>query len=85
VLGVWWRWNVFVGMRSERAQLGILLGSYLLVRLVVILLGESGHDDAEILVAQIWLAFCAYTWFAPALFRWMLQRELKTVTLRDDY
>jgi tetratricopeptide (TPR) repeat protein len=85
VLGVWWRWNVFVGLRSERSQLGILLGSFLLVRLVLILLGESGHDDAELLVAQIWLAFCAYTWFAPSFFRWMLQRELKTVTLRDDY
>jgi tetratricopeptide (TPR) repeat protein len=85
VLGLWWRWHVFVGLRTERSQIGILLGSYLLVRLLLILLGETGHEDAELLVGQIWLAFCAYTWFAPAMFRWLLKRELETVTLRDDY
>jgi tetratricopeptide (TPR) repeat protein len=85
LLGAWWRWNVFIGLRTDTSQLGILLGSFIVVRLVVILLGELGHEGAESLVTQIWLAFCAYTWFAPAIFRWLLERELKTVKLRDDY
>jgi hypothetical protein len=29
--------------------------------------------------------FCIYTWFAPAIFRWMLRNDLGTVKLRDDF
>lgn len=84
-LGLWWRANAFVSMRSERGQLAILIGSFLVVRLAIILLGEAGYEDLELWLGRIWLGFCAYTWFAPAIFRWMLDRELTGVTLRDDY
>jgi tetratricopeptide (TPR) repeat protein len=85
VLGLWWRWNVFIGLRSERATIGILLGSFVVVRLAIILLGAGGYEDAEILLRKIWLGFCGYTWFAPEIFNWMLRRELGNVVLRDDY
>lgn len=85
LLGAWWRWHVFVGLRSDTSQIGILFGSYVVVRLAIILLGELGHEGAEQLVTNVWLVFCAYTWFAPAIFRRLLERELKTVRLRDDY
>ncbi|HEY5949050.1 MAG TPA: tetratricopeptide repeat protein, partial [Kofleriaceae bacterium] len=85
LLGLWWRFSMMVGLRSERAQIAILLGSFVVVRLVIILLGAGGYEDAEILLRKIWLGFCAYTWFAPAIFNWMLRRELTTVVLRDDY
>lgn len=85
LLGVWWRWNMFVGLRSERSQLGILIGSFVVVRIAIILLGAYGYEDAEILLRKIWLGFCAYTWFAPAIFERMLRRELSNVTLRDDF
>jgi tetratricopeptide (TPR) repeat protein len=84
-LGVWWRWSMFVGNRAESSKIAILLGSFVAVQLAIILLYETGYEEAEMIVAQIWLAFCAYTWFAPSIFRWMLKREMKTVALRDDY
>jgi tetratricopeptide (TPR) repeat protein len=85
LLGLWWRWAVLVGLRSERAQIGILLGSFVIYRIVIILLGAAGYEDAELLLRKVWLGFCAYTWFAPEIFNWMLRRELTTVVLRDDY
>lgn len=85
LLGLWWRWCVFTGLRSERSMLGIAIGSFVVVQLLIIVLGATGHEDAELLLDQLWLAFCAYTWFAPEIFEWMLRRELKSVVLRDDY
>jgi tetratricopeptide (TPR) repeat protein len=85
IIGIWWRWNTYMGNRTESSRIGMLLGSYVVAMLAIILLGETGHEDAEAIVAQVWLGLCAYTWFAPGIFRWMLQRELKTVSLRDDY
>jgi len=85
LLGLWWRWSVFVGLRSERGLLGFAIGSFVIVRLLIIVLGAAGFEDAEILVTKLWLGFCAYTWFAPEIFNRMLRRELTSVALRDDY
>jgi hypothetical protein len=32
-----------------------------------------------------WLAFCAYTWIAPGLFKRMLERDLGSVVLDPDF
>ena len=85
LLGLWWRFNSFASLRSERGQLAILIGSFVLVRLLVILVGALGHDGWEQALTYVWLAFCAYTWIAPSVFRRMLARELETVALRPDY
>jgi tetratricopeptide (TPR) repeat protein len=85
LIGLWWRFNAFIGLRSERAQIGIMIGSFVVVRLAVIVLGAAGYEDAELMLQRAWLGFCAYTWFAPQIFNWMLQRELTNVVLRDDY
>lgn len=84
-LGLWWRVNAFMAMRSERGQLALLLGSFMLVRIAMIVAGGTGHEDLEALLGKLWLAFCAYTWVAPPLFRRMLRRQLATVVLRDDF
>lgn len=85
LLGLWWRFNSLLSLRSERGQLAILIGSFVVVRLLVILVGALGHDGWETALTYVWLAICAYTWLAPDLFRRMLKRELETVVLRPDY
>jgi tetratricopeptide (TPR) repeat protein len=85
LLGAWWRLSTLVSHRSERGRFAFLIGSFLVVRLVIIVLGALGFENAEIVLARAWLAFCAYTWFAPAIFNWMLKRELGSVRLNPDF
>lgn len=85
LLGLWWRFSSVVSLRSERSQVTLLIGSFLVVRLAIIILGALGFEDLEVFLSKVWLGFCAYTWIAPEVFGWMLKRELGTVTLREDY
>ncbi len=85
VLGLWWRFNAFLTARSENRQVGLLIGTFVAAQLAMIVAGALGLDGLEGILGWAWLGFCAYTWLAPALFRRMLERELRTVTLADDY
>jgi tetratricopeptide (TPR) repeat protein len=84
-LGLWWRWNAFVTLRSETSQVALLIGSFVLVRLAIIIAGAFELDAVERLLSLAWLGFCAYTWIAPGMFHRMLERDLREVTLRPDY
>jgi tetratricopeptide (TPR) repeat protein len=85
LLGMWWRVNSWGMLRSERARLGILIGSFILARFAIILAGALGFESLETALTYGWLAFCAYTWVAPGMFRKMLDREIKTIRLNPDY
>jgi tetratricopeptide (TPR) repeat protein len=85
VLGAWWRFNALVSLRSERGQLGILIGSFVVVRVIILVLRGLGWEDAAHYLHLAWLGLCAYTWVAPELFRRAVQRDLAGVVLRDDY
>ena len=46
------------------------------------MLATQRHGDHfEDSLQTAWLAFCAYTWTAPTVFRWMLQREVQTLQI----
>ncbi|MDX2086763.1 MAG: tetratricopeptide repeat protein [Kofleriaceae bacterium] len=84
-LGIWWRWNTWINNRSETSQVALMIGSFVIARIAMILAGAFGFETLERVLVYTWLAFCAYTWFAPAIFRWMLEKDLGTVTLDPDY
>lgn len=85
VLGLWWRFSAWVSLRSETGQLAMMLGAFVLVRIAIILASHFDLDRIEAALTWGWLGFCAYTWFAPELFRWMLQRDLGTVVLDPEF
>ncbi|HET7505058.1 MAG TPA: tetratricopeptide repeat protein [Kofleriaceae bacterium] len=85
LLGMWWRWNAWLTLGSERRRLGILLGEFVLVQIAIILADERDLDGVARALRLAWLGLCAYTWFAPALFRRMVARTLATVRLDPDY
>src|SRR5207244_8857553 len=85
VLGAWWRWNQWMSLRADGSQVGLLLGSYVIARLLIIVAGALDAEALEQAITLAWFGFCAYTWIGPALLRRMIAKELETVRLRDDY
>lgn len=85
ILGLWWRFNVFISMRSETGQIALLLGAFIAVRVVIIFAIELDYPGLASFLGWAWLGFCWYTWFAPAIFRWMLNNDLGTVKLDPNY
>ncbi len=85
LLGLWWRANSYTLLRSQAGQLAILIGSFLVANLLIILAGALGYERLESTLRLVWLAFCAYTWFAPGLFRRLLDQEIRQVRLDPDY
>lgn len=84
-LGAWWRFQSFMTAGSSRRMLLLLVGIFLVYRIVLIALGNNGMDHLVTPLAIVWLGFCAYTWFAPTLFWKSVKREMESVTLRSDY
>jgi Tfp pilus assembly protein PilF len=85
LLGVWWRWNAWISRGDERRRVALLIGMFVLARIAIIITDELGHEGLTRALTLGWLGFCAYTWFAPELFRRMLARELGTVRLDPDF
>jgi len=85
LLGLWWRWSVFTGALGDRRAFLLLMGMYLAYRIGVLALNDAGFPAASGALSTVWLAFAAYTWVAPAIFRRMLRAELATVRLRPDF
>lgn len=84
-LGLWWRVNAWISLRSERGQVALLMGSFVLVQAAIILAAAADLELLEKVLSWGWLAFCAYTWIAPGLFRRMLARDLGMVVLDPDF
>lgn len=85
ILGLWWRFQSFVSSGSRTRAIMLLLGMFLLYRVAMIALDEGGHEELLGPLSLAWLAFCAYTWFAPTIFWRSVKRELEEVRLRPDY
>lgn len=85
LLGLWWRWNAWVSLRDERRQIGLLIGTFVLMRMLIIVTDELGYELVSRGLAYAWFGFCAYTWVAPELFRKWLAQELRSVRLDPDY
>jgi tetratricopeptide (TPR) repeat protein len=84
-LGLWWRWNTWMGALGHGKQIVVLLGTFVVYRVATIALTQGSHSDAASALQTLWLAICAYSWVTPALFARMLRRELEQVRLRRDF
>jgi len=85
LLGVWWRWTMWMSQRDDRRQIALLIGAFVVVRIAIIVTDELGLATVARILHLGWLGLCAYTWFAPALFRRMIARSLETVRLDPDF
>jgi Flp pilus assembly protein TadD len=86
LLGLWWRFQSWVSAGSSTRAILLLVGLYIAYRSGVILLEGEGADARFVDARQVaWLAFCVYTWVAPALFLRALRKEMAEVRLRPDF
>jgi Flp pilus assembly protein TadD len=85
LLGAWWRWNTWMSLGEDRRRIALLLGGFVIAQLAIIITDGLDLDAASRAVSLAWLGLCAYTWFAPELFRRMLARSLGTVRLDPDF
>jgi Flp pilus assembly protein TadD len=84
-LGAWWRWNAWMSVGEDRRRIALLIGGFVVARLAIIIADALGLDATARVLSLAWLGLCAYTWFAPELFRRMLERSLGTVRLDPDF
>lgn len=85
LLGIWWRYATWMqGLDSTRSIL-LLLGAFLVYRFAALATADAGWARGSELVTWVWMGLCAYTWFAPELYRRMVARELQQVQLRPDF
>ena len=85
VLGTWWRWNTWMCVGEDRRRLAILMAGYLIAQIAIIISDELDLTRLTLVLSLGWLGFCAYTWFAPALFQRMVARSLEAVRLDPDF
>jgi tetratricopeptide (TPR) repeat protein len=86
MLGLWWRFQSWVSAGSSTRAVLLLVGMYVAYRAAVILLEGEGTDGRYVQAIQVtWIAFCVYTWVAPALFERALRKEMQEVRLNPDF
>jgi Flp pilus assembly protein TadD len=85
LLGLWWRWNLWASLRDDRRRIALLLGAFVLARVAIIITDELGYEAIARALGFLWLGWCVYTWFAPALFRRMVARSLGEVRLDPEF
>lgn len=84
-LSVWWRLNAWLSERGTTRAIVIMLGMFVLYRVVVIALGQQGYPQLAQAVDWVWLAFVVYTFAAPQIFKRALDKELVQVKLSKGF
>jgi len=82
LLGLWWRYNTFMGELGDGRSIVVLLGAFVLYRLASIFVT---NEWASTFLTYGWYGICAYTWIGPAFFQRALEKELETVALDEDF
>ena len=84
-LAPWWNWASWIGQRDQNGRIFILVTMFLVYKLILYILWDLGFREATVWLRWAWLAMCAYTWFSPAYFDWLVEREKKRVELKDEF
>ncbi|UVH51349.1 tetratricopeptide repeat protein [Pseudomonas sp. CBSPBW29] len=85
LLGAWWRFNSWMNERSATRAIILLLFMFVAYRVVVITLTAHGYPQVAQVIDWVWLAFAAYTFAAPQIFRRLLDKELVQVKLSKEF
>lgn len=84
-LGPWWRLATWMVARGELAETLILLGAFIVYRLVTTWAELNGFEAVASVVQMLWFGVVFYSWTAPIAFQRMIDKELREVELRSDF
>lgn len=85
LLGLWWRYSVWMQAKGDTAQIVILIAAWLVVQVLELALKDLGQVQAAEAVSTVWLGVAIYSWVGPLLFQRALEKELTRVRLREDF
>lgn len=85
LLGLWWRYSVWIGALGEKRSILVLVAAYATYRAATILMEGTANAPLVPVIQLAWLGIVVYTWVGPSLFRKALDKELGAVTLSKDY
>ncbi|HYO67406.1 MAG TPA: tetratricopeptide repeat protein [Archangium sp.] len=81
LLGVWWRYAMFMGSLGDGKSTLVLLGAYVAYRFATLAAKDLGQPGLASIIQLVWLGLAMYTWVGPTLFQRMVRQELDTVRL----
>ncbi|HZI02982.1 MAG TPA: tetratricopeptide repeat protein [Archangium sp.] len=81
LLGLWWRYALFMGSLGDGKSTLVLLGAFVAYRFATLAAKDLGQPNLASLIQLVWLGLALYTWVGPALFQRMVRQELDTVRL----
>ena len=82
-LGLWWRYATWMGQLGSGRAILVLIGAFILYRLIAFSLTDLGYADVANLFRLFWFLLCIYTWVGPGLFDKMVKREIETISLKN--
>ncbi|MCK6549169.1 tetratricopeptide repeat protein [Myxococcota bacterium] len=85
LLGLWWRWATWMGEVGTSRGIVLLLAAFAIYRTITILFEGTPNATLIPLVQLFWYAAVAYTWVAPSLYARMVNKEIESVSLRQDF
>ena len=76
-LGPLWRAAVWISTRNDDQQLGIVVGSFVLVQLAMILANAAGMPGLQAKLMWLWVALCVAAYWGPSGLQRQLANELE--------
>jgi tetratricopeptide (TPR) repeat protein len=77
LMGLWWRYAVWIGKFTFRQRVAIIIGLMLAIRVLRVIAGPLAP-----VIALVWIVFCITTWIGPWMMRRMVNKELKSVEIK---
>ncbi|MFE8604097.1 tetratricopeptide repeat protein [Archangium violaceum] len=81
LLGLWWRYAMFMGSLGDSKSTLVLLGAFVAYRFATLAAKDLGQPGLASIIQLVWLGLAVYTWVGPALFQRMVRQELDSVRL----
>ncbi|MDH3742221.1 MAG: tetratricopeptide repeat protein [Hyphomicrobiales bacterium] len=83
VMGIWWRYAVWISRFSTKQMWAIIIGIYLSWQFVFRGFLKQLEQPIPTIAVILWLSFCLLTWIAPGILNRMIKKELESVKIKD--